>query len=152
MILYLIIIFLLYIVFNTNNIIEKLSSNKKTCCLIKKQYIKDNNHPYGGDFNYVINKMQDKYCNYDLYILNDIQQLYVNDDNKCNINNIGSCRNFNKECIDFVDKNFCDKYNMTWSNKTCQHPLEFEWKDPIKIILPSNIKTNNTSQQIKLFN
>lgn len=151
MILYLILIFLFYIIFK-NNIIEKLSSNKKTCCLIKKEYVRDNNHPDGGDFKYIINKLKDKDCNYDLYILNDKQQLYINDDNKCEINNIGSCRNFNKECLDFVDKDFCNKYNMTWSNKTCHHPLDFEWKEPIKIILPTNYVKNNNNGYFKLFN
>jgi len=151
MILYLIIIFLLYIVFQSNNIIEKLSyiypDGEKSCCLIKKEYVIDNNHPYGGDFKYIINNIKD--CNYNAYILDDKQQINYGDN--CKKENIGSCRNINKECIDFVSKDFCDKYNMTWSNKTCQHPLDFVWKDPIKITLPSNYKKNNDNGEVKLF-
>ena len=156
MILYLIIIFLFYIIFKNNNIIENLSyiypDGERTCCLIKKEYIIDDNNPNGGDFKYIINQMKDEKCNYNLYTLNDKQQLYINDDNKCKNENIGSCRNINKECIDFVSKDFCDKYNMTWSNKTCQHALDFVWKDPIKIKLPSDYIKNHKNNEVKLFN
>jgi hypothetical protein len=156
MILYLIIIFLFYIIFKNNNIIENLSyiypDGKKTCCLIKKEYIIDHSNPNGGDFKYIINNIKDDKCNYNLYTLNDKQQLYINDDKCKNINSLGSCRNINKECIDFVDKNFCDKYNMKWSNKTCHHQLDYVWIDPIKITLPTDYIKNNNNDKIKLFN
>ena len=74
MILYLILIFLFYIIFKNNNIIENLSyiypDGKKTCCLIKKEYIIDETNPNGGDFKYIINNMKDDKCDYDLYTLN----------------------------------------------------------------------------------
>jgi len=137
MIIYLIIILLLYIIIKKNNLIENISfiniDDKKECCLIKKEYVLDENNLDGGDFKYIIKTMKDDNCNHNKYISNNNQQLYINDNNKCNIDNIGSCRNYNKECIDFVDKNFCDKYDMIWSNKTCHNSLDFEWKDPIKI-------------------
>ena len=42
-------------------------------------------------------------------------------------------------CIDFFDKNFCDKYNdMTWSNKTCHESLDYKWDDKIKYTLLKN--------------
>jgi hypothetical protein len=51
---------------------------------------------------------------------------------------LGSCRNINKECIDFVDKEYCDKYHMTWSIKTCRDPLEYKWIDKINFIKPES--------------
>ena len=42
---------------------------------------------------------------------------------------LGSCRNLNFECLDFVNKETCDKYpGYTWSNKTCMENIKF----PIK--------------------
>ena len=39
---------------------------------------------------------------------------------------LGSCRNLNFECLDFVDKKTCDKYNgYTWSQKTCMENIDF---------------------------
>lgn len=51
---------------------------------------------------------------------------------------LGSCRNINKECIDFVDKDYCDRYHMTWSTKTCRDPLEYKWIDKINFIKPES--------------
>ena len=39
------------------------------------------------------------------------------------IQKLGSCRNGYNECIEFVDKEFCNKYNMLWSNQTCNDPI-----------------------------
>ena len=50
--------------------------------------------------------------------------------------NLGSCRRANKECVDFVDKQFCDKYindGMTWSDKPCNMPLDFKFIHKIKL-------------------
>ena len=42
---------------------------------------------------------------------------------------LGSCRNLNFECLDFIDKKTCDKYPIyKWSIKTCMDNIKF----PIK--------------------
>lgn len=39
---------------------------------------------------------------------------------------LGSCRNLNFECLDFVNKKTCDKYTgYTWSQKTCMENINF---------------------------
>jgi len=55
---------------------------------------------------------------------------------------LGSCRNTNKECIDFVDENFCKEYNMVWSEQTCRDPTKYVWKDKSNFVFPEN--TDNT--------
>lgn len=115
---------------------------KISCCLVKKSFQPNTNNIYGGDFIYLYEKKTDKDCNISQYNNNSSQLLIDNLNNWSNdmctseSKKIGSCRNINKECIDFVTKDFCDKYKMKWSNKTCHQPLEFTWVDPIKIKLP----------------
>ena len=39
---------------------------------------------------------------------------------------LGSCRNLNFECLDFVPKKTCDKFKgYTWSIKTCMNNIDF---------------------------
>ena len=39
---------------------------------------------------------------------------------------LGSCRDRNFECLDFIDKKTCDKYKgYTWSTKTCMENIKF---------------------------
>ena len=100
---------------------------------------------------------------YNLYNLNSNQQLLIDGDNNWSNDNclvesnkidsslgssLGSCRNINKECIDFVNKDFCDKYKMKWSDKTCQQPSEYKWIDPIIISSPVLYKSDGV---LKLF-
>jgi len=163
MILYLIIIFLLIIVFKSNNIIEKMAyiysdNNITSCCLIKKKYIYDETNPNGGNFKYTFDILDNNKCDYNSIESNDKQQLYVSGINnwsndKCNNNIIGSCRRFNKECIDFVDNDYCKNYkDMVWSNKTCQDPIEFIWEDSIKIHVPNNYIRSSYDGEINMFN
>ena len=113
----------------------ELAQDKKNCCSVEKKYIKSPKGLYGGTFDYeVIEKSGDE-C----------QKQYAQDSNKqiifpnmCSRKSIGSCRNVNKECIDFVDKDYCDDYNMTWSEKPCNLPLDFKFEDKIKITLPKS--------------
>jgi hypothetical protein len=132
-----------------SNPIDYQPKNKLNCCLVEKKYIEDNkNTPIklrnstGGHFKYVYTKLEDEKCDLKLFRLDNNKQLFfdgVNNwsNNYCKVNNsknvLGSCRLNSKECIDFVDKNYCDKYKMTWSEKTCHDPLDFVWKDPIKL-------------------
>lgn len=57
---------------------------------------------------------------------------------------LGSCRYANKECFDGVTPEFCNKLKnqgLVWSEKTCNTPLDFKFKDPVKFHVPmlSNI-------------
>ena len=114
------------------------------CCLIKKEYLPDPNGFYGGSFKYNFTKLKDEQCKPYKYKLDNNQQLFIEGDNNWSNENcknnkvalenkfsIGSCRNVNKECIDFVTKEYCDKYRMQWSTKTCNEPFDFVFQDRI---------------------
>ena len=102
------------------------------CCLVKKVFNKEQD-----EFEYEYNKLDT--CN--LNIIPAIQQgnmnLFIDGVNNWNNNMckktdkkyIGSCRNINFECKDFVSPLECKKYNMEWSNKTCSSP----YRKPITI-------------------
>ncbi len=116
------------------------------CCLVEKKYIPNPGDMYDGNFKYTFTKKSGSECNSSEYNLNSNSQLLIDGENgwsnsfcsnTSESKQIGSCRNINKECIDFVDKKFCDKYRMKWSSKTCHQPLEFTWVDPINIDLPT---------------
>lgn len=119
-----------------------------SCCLVEKKYLPSPDNFTGGDFKYTFTKKSGMACDLSNYNLNSNKQVLIEGDNgwsnqfctnfanSANSKQIGSCRNINKECIDFVDKDFCDKYRMKWSNKTCHNPLEFTWVDPINLSLP----------------
>jgi hypothetical protein len=65
----------------------------------------------------------------------------------CNNENttLGSCRLINNECIEFVDKKFCDSVpGMTWSTKTCNNPLDFVWEDRIIRNVPKKDKDDGS--------
>jgi len=162
----LIIIFIIIIIINCKNT-EKMSNiipyskedelipdlNTK-CCLIEKKYLPDDNSLYRGNFKYVYNSKENKECDPSLYEINNNQQLLIDgvnnwSNNNCNDQNtiLGSCRNINNECIDFIDKQFCDKISgMVWSEKTCNNPLEYVWQDKIVRNVPE--KDNNDGSYI----
>ena len=124
---------------------------KMNCCLVEKKYLSSPNNLHEGDFKYIFTKKSDSECDTANYNINSNTQLIIEGDNNwsnnfCTTNSqvIGSCRNINKECIDFVDKSFCKKYRMKWTNKTCHNPLEFTWIDPIKRNLPERPKNDRT--------
>jgi hypothetical protein len=111
--------------------------------LIEKKYLPDSSNRYGGSFKYIYSKMSNEMCDINKYESDNNQQLFIDSYNgwlneKCDsqTNNIGSCRNINKECIDFVQQDFCKKYNMTWSEKSCHDPLDYQWVDRINLKLP----------------
>ena len=113
---------------NINN--DDLKSNK--CCLVKKEL--DNNN-----FKYTYTLYNNLDCNINNFALDHNNELLfdgINNWNNNNCNNdtniLGSCQHYNFECIDFVDKETCNKYNdkmppdplnrkinFTWSNKPC---------------------------------
>ncbi len=113
------------------------------CCLVEKKYLPDNTKMFGGKFQYTYKPLENENCDLKLYRLDSNKQLFIDGENNwsnqiCNANNkqLGSCRNVNKECIDFVSKDYCSKYKMTWSEKTCHDPLEYKWVDRINLKLP----------------
>jgi hypothetical protein len=61
------------------------------------------------------------------------KEILMNNEN-CDVKNnkLGSCRMINNECVDFVTQTYCNTIpGMIWSDKTCNNPLEFVWKDNI---------------------
>jgi len=112
-------------------------SDSMNCCLVEKKFLPP------GEFKYSFTKLQNEMCDPKYYNMDSNKQLFIEGDNNwsntmCNnkATSIGSCRWVNKECIDFVDKKFCDKYKMTWSDKTCHDPLNFVFQDRIPRTLP----------------
>jgi hypothetical protein len=122
------------------------NQNKK-CCLIEKKPLDiypTNLKLQETGFDYIYTKLNDDQCNPELYRLDSNTQLLFDVNNNwtedfCTKKNkeLGSCRRINKECIDFVTKDFCDQYNMEWSNKTCN---DF-------VLLKDNYMCNNNLPQ-----
>ena len=96
---------------------------QKKCCLVTKVY---NNKK--DEYEYKYKKLDT--CNYNT-LNNNHSQLFVEGINgwnnkKCkkpdhskDNNILGSCKNINFECKDFMTSKECKKYNMEWTDKTC---------------------------------
>lgn len=87
-------------ILNSNNRLD--SSN---CCLVTKKF--------NGDYYYEYEKMSGDKCNIDLYILDKNKELLfdgINGWSNDYINKLGSCRNNNFECKDFILEDTCNKY------------------------------------------
>jgi hypothetical protein len=129
---------IIYKPIETNNN-ENINSKVK-CCLIEKKFIQTYSNP-SGDFKYIYNKLYDDKCNPNLYNIDNNKQLFiegVNDwsNNNCKDNKyIGSCRNMNKECVDFVSKEYCDHYKLVWNENTCQFNIPYKWDDKEKRVI-----------------
>jgi hypothetical protein len=118
--------------------LTNLSNKNVDCCLVEKKF-------GPGNFDYSFTKLHNEFCNPKQYDLTSNKQLFIDGENNwsnkkhCQKNKkIGSCRNINKECVDYVDKEYCDKYKMVWSNKTCHDSLDYIWTDRIKRDFVSN--------------
>lgn len=138
--------------------IDNASKNKK-CCLIEKKYIDD-------EFKYIYTKLKNNDCNYDNYNLDNNKQLLIENVNNwsndyCNdlqseINNsasnfslekmLGSCRQNNHECIDFISKDYCQSENLVWDKMTCNSQLPYKFVD--KRILVQNEKNYDNNFRI----
>lgn len=139
------------------NPIDQLPKKNINCCLVEKKYLKDDNstpayrkNNTGGHFEYKYKKLANENCKLNLFHLNNNKQLFFDGYNnwsndQCiettnqnhSSKSLGSCRLNSKECVDFVTKEYCDKYNMTWSPKTCHDQLDYVWQDPVKINKPN---------------
>ena len=102
---------------------KPISDYVNNCCLVKKEFDEDSN-----EFIY-------RYKKYKKFNVNRIrntsyQNLFIDNVNgwsnsfcKDSVNPIiGSCRDRNFVCKDFMRKEECDKFNMEWSDKTCHTP------------------------------
>lgn len=113
---------------------------KISCCLVEKRFLPDSKEMYSGGFRYIYKKMLNENCNLDKFRLDNNKQLFIDGHNGWSNENcskekskIGSCRFVNKECIDFVTPEFCEKYKMKWSPNTCQTPIDYKWEDKAKV-------------------
>ena len=112
----------LYFELSNNN-----NNNNNKCCLIEKKYVPNEKNIKCRSYKYDYKLLENNNCNFNNISTNNNQELKIegingwSNDNCKNNNILGSCSyNNNKECIDFVDKNFCNNYyGMTWSSKPC---------------------------------
>jgi hypothetical protein len=125
------------------NELEYQPKSQIKCCLVQNKYMPDSSQMFQGTFKYKFRKLENEQCNIKSNRLDNNSQLFIDGLNgwsntSCNekTNKLGSCRNVNKECIDFVDKEYCDKYKMTWSKKTCREPFEYKWIDRTSFTKP----------------
>jgi hypothetical protein len=150
LIIFFVIILVLIIFFPRN--VEKMANviPIKKCCLVEKKYLPDDKSLNGGNFKYVYNIKDKDECDQSFYDTNNKQLLIDGVNNwsneKCSNNSdLGSCRMINNECVDFVNKEFCDKVpGMVWSEKTCNNPLEFVWQDRIIRNIPEKDKNDGS--------
>jgi len=154
----LLIVLILYCNCNLNESFKFIyDSQNKNCCLVEKKYLPDSSDVYGGNFKYTYKKLSNEQCDITKHNSDNNKQLLIDGyngwdnyrcDNKKEINKIGSCRNTNKECIDFVDKQFCDKYRMEWSTNTCNKPTNYTWDNKNIIVKPES----NDGGEFVMFN
>lgn len=151
MILIIIIIILYFILFyfNLQEDFEAsiYDSKNNKCCLIKKVFT--------NDFGYEYTEYTGDKCNPDLYQQNNDSQLFVDGINNWSNDNcyagnsiIGSCRNVNKECIDFRRHEDCKPYNLKWVRRTCHNTLQ-ESYPRLKPRFDSNISVSNDNNSKK---
>jgi hypothetical protein len=126
-----------------SNSIGKVISNKKNthidknCCLVTKVF-----DPKKDEFVYKYKKMDtcnvnDKKDTYMRNILVDgvngwdnkyCKEPEVNNKNYNTDNMLGSCKNVNFECKDFIPQKNCKKFRMEWTDKTCQTTYQKPFK------------------------
>lgn len=90
------------------DVINNIDNSNTNCCLINKEYIKDNsiNNLYGGKYIYKYKNLNNSNCDYSLYDINSTNELILNTSCDNIKDKLGSCRISNKECIEFVTKDF----------------------------------------------
>ena len=118
-----------------------LNSNEKKCCLVEKKVDEDG-------FYYHYTKTN---CDNDLEKNLNSERLLTNKQfprKFCNYYDIekkgtfperlGSCRNVNHECFDFINKKTCEKYeDMRWEPVPCNMPIVY--KNKMKIYRIGNV-------------
>lgn len=114
------------------------------CCIMHKTF--------GDGVTYNLKKASGNMCNPSLYNIDSNNQLYIEnkyswDNKECYNNNMnmGSCRNSNKECVDFKLKKDCDEFNMVWSDVSCHSKMIP--KDNYEINNSNTLISNNNKSQ-----
>jgi hypothetical protein len=87
----------------------------KVCTLVS--IINTNN----GEYEYKYQKYYDNDCDINKFELNDNNQLFFSDIS----GNIGSCRHYYQECINFTTPENCPAKILYWSPKTCYDKISF---------------------------
>lgn len=109
-----------------------LNSNEKECCMVEKKVDED-----GFYYHYTKTKCDnnlEKNLNGERLLTDEQFPLEL-----CNYydlqkkgefpERLGSCRNMNHECFDFVNKETCNKYDkMRWEPVPCNMPIVYENK------------------------
>lgn len=107
-----------------------LNSSEKECCLVKKMVDKNGFYYHYIRTNCDIN--QEKYINSERLLTKKKYPInlcnYYDAKNKKFKEKLGSCRNLNFTCFDFVNKKTCDKYNMRWADVPCNMPITYKNK------------------------
>ena len=95
-----------------------------------KKLLNDN-----GNFEYSFSEYKDLDCDLNNFELDQNNQLFfdgINDwSNKfCSSDNsnLGSCKHFDFECIDFVSKDKCNEYNNRMPPDPLNRKITFEWQ------------------------
>jgi len=106
---------------------DNIYSNKQ-CCIISKKFVPNNFIEYDFKLNKGIDCPRNYNNNARTIFHKEIVDGEQFDMETCNADNeqFGSCRTMGAfECLDFVTKAECDKYNMVWSKETCSRPLPY---------------------------
>lgn len=111
--------------FTTNYV--QLKSNK--CCLIKKVL-------NGESFNYEYQEYKDNECDLNNFELDHNNQLFFDGESgwtndKCSNekSDLGSCRHYDFECIDFVSKDKCNEYNKRMPPDPQHRKITYNWEN-----------------------
>lgn len=108
-----------------------LNSNEKECCMVEKK-VDENGFYYHYTKTKCDNNLE-KNINGERLLTDEQFPLdlcnYYDLQKKGNFSKrLGSCRNVNHECIDFVNKKTCDKYEMRWEPVPCNMPITYQNK------------------------
>jgi hypothetical protein len=68
---------------------------------------------------------------------------------------LGSCRQNNHECIDFISKDYCESEKLNWSENTCQSQIPYNFIDKVKFSSNNkntlNDNNDSTNDSFRLF-
>jgi hypothetical protein len=110
-----------------NTTYDEIKSNK--CCLVKK--ILNN----VGQFEYNYYKYENSDCDLNNFELDQNNQLMFEGINgwsndKCSIenSNLGACKHYDFECMDFITADKCEEYNEKMPHDPQNRKITFEWQ------------------------
>lgn len=113
---------------DNNNIVtnyDEIKSNK--CCLVKKKFD-------DGQFSYEYKKYLNNECDLNNFELDQNNQLFfdgingwTNDMCSNEKSNLGSCKHYDFECIDFISEKQCNTYNANMPPDPQNRKISFKW-------------------------